>query len=799
MSKKTTQPLQSDHWVDSKVDEIIAWQKQLEVEKLHVDDMKTPSGRIHTGSLEGVIYHDFIAKVLTEKTNQHITSTYVFNDMDPMDGLPSYLDQEEYQKHMGKPLFMIPAPSLDTSGVDMSKATPEEKSDFETAESFAEFYARDFVHAFKKLGCDQEVVWSHELYQSGAMDETIQKTLDNVETLKQIYRDVADYELPEKWFPFQVICPQCQKLGTTLVTDWDGSEVSFECQPNKVEWAEGCGNTGKTSPFGGTGKLLWKVDWPSHWRVLGITVEGAGKDHTSAGGSRDMANAICERVLDIPIPFDIPYEWILVRGAKMSSSKGVGTSAREFTELFPPEVGRFLFANKHYNQVLDFDPTQMAIPDLFDLYDQGARIYWEEETGDQRLGRSFELSQLAQMPEPQFLPRFRDIATWMQHPEINLIAAFTEAKGSELTDQELQTLEDRKKYAEIWIERYAPVDFQLTPQDEMPEKALTVDEAQFEYLLKVEEVVQSQQWQPEELQQELYRLAKDTLGARQGFQAIYLAYLGRTSGPKAAWLLLSMEQEFRQKRLDEIDAAQHPAEDAYRYPTFSDSTVLSFSPEFAATYPSAVVGVAIIKGVEIVKSNPSLETEKAALIEELQHLSTQEINAFPEVVSYREMYRTMGIDWHSRRPSPEALLRRIAQGKDLYTVNTCVDAYNLAVIKNRVSVGAFDHSQVQYPTQLKIAAGGEEILLLGDTEPKAIKAGEVSYFDTQGPYNLDYNYRDAQRTMVTENTTDLLINVDGINQINRHQVEQTLADTLELIQKYCGGTVESVGIIEAQQ
>ena len=68
-----------------------------------------------------------------------------------------------------------------------------------------------------------------------------------------------EYDLPKNWHPFQVICPKCSKVGATLVTGWDGEEVSFECQPNKVEWAQGCGHKSKISPFGGTGKLLWKV------------------------------------------------------------------------------------------------------------------------------------------------------------------------------------------------------------------------------------------------------------------------------------------------------------------------------------------------------------------------------------------------------------------------------------------------------------------------------------------------------------------------------------------------------------
>lgn len=790
---------QSPHWIDTVVENILQWQKENNIQKLHVDDMKTPSGRVHVGALRGVILHDLVAKAVAAKTNQPVTSTYVFNDMDNMDSLPSYLPAE-YANHMGRSLHKIPAPQLETSGIDFSGATEAEKNKYQSAKSMAEFYAFDFIEAFRILGCSQEVVWSHELYEAGKMDEAIRIALDSIAELRKIYQDIADYKLPEKWFPFQVICENCGLTGSTLMTDWDGKEVTYTCLENKVEWAKGCGHTGKVSPFGGTGKLLWKVDWPAHWRTMGVTIEGAGKDHTSAGGSRDMANAICERVFHIHPPFDIPYEWILLRGAKMSSSKGIGTSAREFVNALPPRVGRFLFANRHYNQVIDFDPKTMAIPDLFDEYDEGARIFWKELEGDQRIGRSFELSQIEpQFSEPHFLPRFRDVALQMQHPETDLIAYFAQVKGSALTELELKELEDRKKYARFWVEHYAPAEYQLSPLKELPEVANTLTSEQRQFLSELNTLIDSKpNWEPQDLQQQLFDLAKNSVGSKAAFQAIYLAFLGKTAGPKAAWFMLSIDPQLRKSRIAALANTANNTKTQFSFKDLGENQYLSIAPEVKERYPSIMLGFAIIRGIKINKSSPELESAKAALVQSLQGITNETISALPEVLSYRKLYKETGIDWHSRRPSPEALLRRISQGKELYTVNTCVDAYNLAVLKNKVSVGAFNLPTVKFPTILKFADGGEQIHLLGDSDNTTIKAGELCYFDAEGPYNLDFNYRDSQRTMVTEETTDLLLNIDGVYEISRNQVEQTLQDAIGLITQYCGGTVEIAGIVTAQ-
>lgn len=543
---------QSKHWLDKVVDGILKWQEKNNIAQLHVDDMKTPSGRVHTGALRGVLLHDLVAQVLRER-GVIAESTYVFNDMDPMDGLPSYLEESVFAEHMGKPLYKIPKPDLEKCGIDLSRVSAEELEDLKNAKNFAEVYAFDFIHAFRSLGCSQEIVWSHELYESGKMDDLIRLALNSVEPMRKIYQDVAKYQLPENWYPFQVICPVCGKLGTTLVTDWDGKEVTFECQENKVAWAKGCGHKAKISPFGGTGKLLWKVDWPAHWTAMGVNVEGAGKDHSSAGGSRDMANAECEQVFKIPVPFNIPYEWILIRGAKMSSSKGVGTSAREFTKLFPPAVGRFLFASRNYAQVIDFDPATMAIPDLFDEYDQGARIAWGQEEGDERLARAFVLSQVAQAQQTSFLPRFRDVALWMQYPDKDLEAEFAKIKDAPLNELEQALLKERVAYAEIWLENYAPAEYQLRPKAEMPEEAKNLSEQQRAFLKELQVLLdEKKDLAPADLQQQIFELSKKSIGPRPAFESIYLLLLGKKAGPRAAWLLQATAPELLKSRFEEI-------------------------------------------------------------------------------------------------------------------------------------------------------------------------------------------------------------------------------------------------------
>jgi len=722
-------------WADEIATKII---KSGKYQPYWVDDMKTPSGQVHVGALRGVVIHDLIYKALLRQKVKAVYS-YVFNDMDPMDGFPHYLP-ESFKTHMGEPLYRIPSP---------------EKG----YQSLADCYAGQFKKVFNQLGAEPKIIWSHELYAAGKMNEIIRMTLDKAEKIRQLYHEVSGQNKPKNWYPYQVICPQCGKVGSTIVTAWDGKKVGFECKKDLVTWAQGCGFKGRIEPRGENGKLMWKVDWAAHWKVVGVTIEASGKDHMSKGGSHDLSSAICEQVFNFPTPYAFSYEWFLAKGgAKMSSSKGVGVSAAEISRTLPPEILKFLIVNTLYRKAIIFDPANNeSILKLFDDYDA---------------------TQTAKN-----LPRFRDVVNYIQSPSVDIYQQFPKADKKEL--------DKRIKYAKIWLETYAPEDKKVGMIAEKIEA--TLDSKQKAYLQKVTELLNND-WQPEALQQALYQLAKNSgINPKIAFQAIYLALTGKTYGPKAAWFLLK-NKKIAKNRFNHLDQLE-PAQVKLRS---TKTELISLSPEFVKIYPSASVGYALIKGVKIGKLNPELEKEKQELIKNLAGLTTEQLNQSPEVISYRKMYKEMGVDWHSKRPSPEALLRRIATGKGLYNpINVCVDAYNLVVMRNKVSSGAFNADKIKFPCEVKIAKGGEKAIFIGDKESTTLEKGEVCYFDQVGPFNMDYNYRDALRSLVTEKTENLWINIDGVYDITPEMVLKTLEESITIIIKYCGGQVTEKGILVA--
>ncbi len=332
------------HWADKVAKTIINSGK---FKPFWIDDMKTPSGFAHVGSLRGPLIHSTIYRALTS-AGAKSKFTFVFNDFDPADELPLEF-KSKLSNYLGFPLRLVPSPE---KGYD----------------SLGSFLADDFKNVLSTLGIEASYLSSFDMYKKGKFDEVIKIALDNAEKIQDIYAEVSGSKKKEQnWLPLQVICENCGKLGTTRVFAWDGEKVSYRCEPNLVKWAQGCGHEGSISPFGGKAKLPWKVDWPAHWKVLGVTIEGAGKDHASAGGSYDIAFSLCEKVFKSPHPFKLAYEFFLIGGKKMSSSKGLGLKAHDIIKILPPELIRFVFTRADYEEQINFD---LAGPGMLDLFDE---------------------------------------------------------------------------------------------------------------------------------------------------------------------------------------------------------------------------------------------------------------------------------------------------------------------------------------------------------------------------------------------------------------------------------------------
>ena len=506
-----------------------------------VNDSKSPSGTAHVGSLRGVVLHDAIYRALLG-AGLPARFLYGVDDMDAMDS-QALLTPDAVDRYMGAPLSRVPAPEGSSA-----------------ANYARHFVGQIFFRTFEPLGIKPEFYWVSELYAAGRMDRYIKQALDRADRVRDIYQRVSHVERSSNWLPIQVICESCGRIGTTYATDWDGSTVAYACKPDMVAWAKGCGHEGRVSPLGGAAKLPWNLEWAAKWGLLDVTIEGCGKDLATAGGSRDRSDAISREVFEVEPPRNVTYEFLNIGGKKMATSKGQGVAAHAIAEVLPPEQLRFLFLRPRPNQVIDFDPEGETIPRLFDEFDRiaaataGREVKGELPTDYERL---FAYSLLGPTPDVEaqanaFRPAFAHLALLLQIPGVEIEERVTAEKGAPLNELERSVLAERVAAARAWLESYAPERARLViRRDAVPDEVRDLGHDQRAYLAALATAAETDKPGSGDAWQGLiFRVASEIeLPSGRAFGALYAAFLGRTNGPRAGWLLASLESAFVAERL----------------------------------------------------------------------------------------------------------------------------------------------------------------------------------------------------------------------------------------------------------
>jgi len=503
-------------------------------EEIIVREENTVSGHAHIGSLRGIGMHGLIAEVLREKG---IKSKFIFelNDFDPVDGLPEKL-KSSHQKYMGFPLCNTPSPDPVFS-------------------NFAEFFASEIKEIVQKLGFEVHFSKLSKKYLRGEFDETIRLALEKAPQIREIYKKIAKSEKSIDWHPLQVICPKCGKVGTTKVIGFDGQKVDFICEPNLVSWAQGCGEKGKISPFKGNAKLPWKVEWAAKFKVYGVDVEGAGKDHYTKGGSRDIAKEICQQIFNFKNPFDMPHEFFTLGGKKMSSSKGLGATAKDVVDLLPREITRLLLFRKIPKKPIDFDLKGETIPNLFDEFDRLKEIYLNQKKDP--INKKVDFARIFEVCSRQdnhyATIRFRDIAFLLQVPHLDFWKKITAIKGNKISENEKKEIKIRLQVAKNWLKKYAPEKFVFKIFETLPQLAKSLNQGEKKVIKEILSFFENtKKITGENLHEFLHSLKeKLQISPREIFLPIYKIFLGKDSGPKAGFLLSVLNQNLVKKMLKE--------------------------------------------------------------------------------------------------------------------------------------------------------------------------------------------------------------------------------------------------------
>ncbi|MDD3705073.1 MAG: B3/4 domain-containing protein [Clostridiaceae bacterium] len=208
-------------------------------------------------------------------------------------------------------------------------------------------------------------------------------------------------------------------------------------------------------------------------------------------------------------------------------------------------------------------------------------------------------------------------------------------------------------------------------------------------------------------------------------------------------------------------------------------------------FPECEIGVLLISGID--NTEEGCKEFRGGIVEFLEKSNQEAKKYLTEPVLSQNRVISVWRDAFSKfktkkgaRSSIEALLKRIEKGNEVGMINPLVDIYNGISLQFALPCGMEDIDTFKGDLRLTVTNGGDTFLALGDEEIDYTLPGEICYLDDEGAVCRCWNWRDGQRTMLTEDTKNAILVIESVDPVRHKDLEAAL-DTLS-------AWVEKVGI-----
>lgn len=210
--------------------------------------------------------------------------------------------------------------------------------------------------------------------------------------------------------------------------------------------------------------------------------------------------------------------------------------------------------------------------------------------------------------------------------------------------------------------------------------------------------------------------------------------------------------------------------------------------------PGVKLGTAEIRGVRVSTTDGALAALMDRVCERKRQEFTVESLADAEPVrAVRAMFRAWGLDPSKYRPSSEALLRRVVQGKGLYRVSNAVDIGNLGSIETGWPYGCYDASRIEAPVTLRHGLPGERYEGIGKRMWHL--EGRPVLADAAGAFGSPIS--DSTRSMITEAAESVLLVIYAPLVAPDSTIEAALAAAVARLSEFAGASQIETRIVRA--
>lgn len=207
-----------------------------------------------------------------------------------------------------------------------------------------------------------------------------------------------------------------------------------------------------------------------------------------------------------------------------------------------------------------------------------------------------------------------------------------------------------------------------------------------------------------------------------------------------------------------------------------------------------IVGEIVIESIENKKNrNKPLDRQISALSAEVRK-DSKKFTENRNVKAYEKFTSLFSDQLYDQPPGPKILTNLIIERGYLPTISRVVDAMNYTSIKNCLTVSIWDADKIKGNIVYKNSVGGEKYWpFMG--EEHELSSGELAAFDDEKVLCL-VRYRDSKYAPVELETKNIIVHIQGIDDIEEIDIKSALDKLKELLVQSVGGEIKSENIIK---
>ena len=213
-------------------------------------------------------------------------------------------------------------------------------------------------------------------------------------------------------------------------------------------------------------------------------------------------------------------------------------------------------------------------------------------------------------------------------------------------------------------------------------------------------------------------------------------------------------------------------------------------PAIFSYFPHLHIGVVSAKGVDNHGECPEILEKIGHVLREIRgRFDRKTLAEHPKIQAWRKAYASFGAKPKKHLSSVESLYRMALEGASLRSINKLVDTYNFISLKHMVPVGGDDLAKVEGNIELRFAVEDESFVPLGSGEVQKARNGEVVYADMKSILCRRWNWRESEKTKMTERTREVLLVSEGLPPVTAEEMKQIVEELALMVKEYCGGDV----------